>query len=427
MVTTMNLALIGGLALLLALLVVLRSRRRKAAESAPAAAPASVPAPRPVQPSAPAVALAAAEAAATLAPVADEDAVAWPEIEDAKEEAHEDEAPAWSPDEVITEPGWPLPGEVGLSWPAQQPAESDAEPVTETLGPVTETPVADERADSAWDAIDGEDDEFDPASGWMVAPPADEAPAAELPVVEPVAEADDTWMHESEPDPAPVAWQESIPVAVETVEPEPAPIEDPEPVVDPVGWDQPFPSLNGSLDTAGLAGEISRSGVDPLARWAAMAPASRTPVPAPVVATRRPSAVDAWASLRPTSMGPAVDHRVAATLPMLRSILANGSEPEPRTGSFALGGFASQPGEEAVTTVSFAEVEPAPRRWRRGPSDNATPGTLILDVAETLNCESSDVAVITDPGFAPTGEGFIVRVAAREAGPFAARGTFRLR
>jgi hypothetical protein len=300
----------------------------------------------------------------------------------------------------------------------------------ETLEPLPETPAPVERADSSWDAIDGDGDEFDPASGWMVAPPADDAPVAAPviePVAEPVAESDDTWMHEPDPDPAPVAWEESSPVAVEAVEPQPEPIEDLEPVVDPVAWNQPVPSTNGSLDTAGLAGEISRSGVDPLLRWAAMAPASRLPVPAPVVAARRPSAVDAWAKLRPTSMGPAVDHRVAEVLPLLRSILANGSDPEPRTGSFALGGYANQPGEEAVTTVSFAEAEPAPRRWRLGPSDNATPGTLILNVAETLNCESSDVAVITDPGFAPTGEGFIVRVAAREAGPFAARGTFRLR
>jgi hypothetical protein len=413
---------------LLALLVVLRARRRKAAGSpATAAAPAATPsALRPLQPSqTPAVALAAAEAAATLAPVEEDEAVEWPEIEDVQEQALEEPTVAvWSTDEVITEPGWPLPGEVGTSWPAPV-QQQDVEPVHGAVAdePALEDETVEVDEPASWDEVDPVQ-AFDPASGWVVE--AEEAQA-----VEPV----EPWTPEAAGEP--LAWGEMVaeadaePVVEAEAELIAEPVVDVEPVfepvveAEPVPWQVPAPTLHAVEEPVGVAVEADHSAVDPLARWAAMAPASRNGADAPAVAARR-TPMDAWARLRPTSMGPAVDHRVAEALPYMQGAVGRGAPAGPRSGSFALGGYAAQAGEEAVTGISFAEPDQAPRRWRRGPSDNATPGTLVLDVGETLNCDPADVAVITDPGFAPTGEGFIVRIAARAPGPFAARGTYKV-
>jgi len=483
MLTTMNIALLGGAVLLLALLVVLRMHKRKGAATGDAPAKtAAPPAPKPVFPTAAAPVLAAAEAAATLAPVDEDEAVEWPEVEEPQIQAiDEPEVAVWSTDEVITEPGWPMPGEVGNSWPAQPEAADEVvtesvmdDPIVEAEAPVAEA--------ASWDQPDAAQP-FDPASGWVVdgagAEPAEaDAPAAPWrpePVVEtiawdapePVAQAEE----EDEVVPfSPEAASEPIVEAVEPFEPviafepvvvaepvveeepvlevepvvtvleaepvmesEPVAVEEPVDEVEPIVFDEPVaveePVLFAPVAMVEPAPyelvAVGEPAHDPAARWAAMAPASRNGSDAHAVARRTPT--DVWSRLRPTSMGPSVDHRVAEALPIVQVAGGNGAEHGSRSGSFALGGYAAQPGEEAVTGVAFPYTDQAPRRWRRGPSDNAAPGTLVLNVDETLNCTPDDVAVITDPGFAPTGEGFIVRVAARAAGPFAARGTYQVR
>jgi hypothetical protein len=61
-----------------------------------------------------------------------------------------------------------------------------------------------------------------------------------------------------------------------------------------------------------------------------------------------------------------------------------------------------------------------------GPVDGAAPGTLVLSLDGAINCDAEGLEVVTEPGFAPTGQGFTVRVQARDQGPFAASGTFHI-
>ena len=86
-----------------------------------------------------------------------------------------------------------------------------------------------------------------------------------------------------------------------------------------------------------------------------------------------------------------------------------------------------QPGQHALGGVSFrAELPEAPSAWAVAPADEAAPGTLVLILDGAINCDGSDLEVVTDPGFAPTAQGFTVRVAAKASGPFAASGTFQV-
>ena len=99
-----------------------------------------------------------------------------------------------------------------------------------------------------------------------------------------------------------------------------------------------------------------------------------------------------------------------------------------RTGRFAIGGFAIQPGQQALGGVSFrSELAQAPTAWTVSDSDDVAPGTLVLQLDGTINCEAAGLEVVTEPGFAPTPLGFTVRVSALASGPFAASGTFRIR
>lgn len=96
------------------------------------------------------------------------------------------------------------------------------------------------------------------------------------------------------------------------------------------------------------------------------------------------------------------------------------------TGRFAIGGMALQPGHEALAAVTFREAlrSGLPVRWGFRDGDTAEPGTLVVSVEATMNCTAEDLAVMFDPGFAPTTEGFTVRLASAAKGPFAASGTF---
>jgi hypothetical protein len=101
-------------------------------------------------------------------------------------------------------------------------------------------------------------------------------------------------------------------------------------------------------------------------------------------------------------------------------------ESDPRRGRFALGGYALQAGHQVVSGVTFRDgVVPPPTHWVIGPVMGAVaPGTLVLEVDGCLNCSPGDVEVLMDHGFAPTPEGFSLRLTAAGTGPFAASGTF---
>jgi hypothetical protein len=58
------------------------------------------------------------------------------------------------------------------------------------------------------------------------------------------------------------------------------------------------------------------------------------------------------------------------------------------------------------------------------PVADPVPGTLVLALDGAINCAPEDLEVVMEPGFAPTPDGFTVRVSASAAGPFAASGTF---
>jgi hypothetical protein len=108
--------------------------------------------------------------------------------------------------------------------------------------------------------------------------------------------------------------------------------------------------------------------------------------------------------------------------------IGDGAPADPvATGRFALGGFAMQAGQQALGGVSFrAGIAAAPAAWAVGPVASPSAGTLVLTLDGAINCAPEDLEVVTEPGFAPTSEGFTVRVSAAAPGPFAASGTFRL-
>jgi hypothetical protein len=109
----------------------------------------------------------------------------------------------------------------------------------------------------------------------------------------------------------------------------------------------------------------------------------------------------------------------AATIAMpvvTEEVSAPEADDPARTGRFALGGFATQPGQQALGGVTF-----------RDELADVSPGAIELRLDGAINCDDDGLEVATEPGFAPTSQGFTVRVAALAAGPFAASGTFRVR
>ncbi len=175
---------------------------------------------------------------------------------------------------------------------------------------------------------------------------------------------------------------------------------------------------------------------DPATRWASMAPGGV------VQELTTSSPVNSWARLRP-GQAPATEttgsnghHRGGAATqapaaPVTAPSLAwwdvpSGMESDPRRGRFALGGYALQAGHQVVSGVTFRDgVVPPPTHWVIGPVvGQVASGTLVLHVDGLLNCRSEDLTVLTDPGFAPTNDGFSLRLAASATGPFAVSGTY---
>ncbi len=178
---------------------------------------------------------------------------------------------------------------------------------------------------------------------------------------------------------------------------------------------------------------VGSSPSDPVARWASMMPGgSQEPTVDPV---------SSWSRLQPvTTPAPAASASAPAApaptpapqaMPAAMSGVAwwdvpGSVESDPRRGRFALGGYALQAGHQVVSGVTFRDgVVPPPSHWVIGPVVGAVaPGTLVLEVDGCLNCAPGDVEVLMDHGFAPTPEGFSLRLTAAETGPFAASGTF---
>jgi hypothetical protein len=222
----------------------------------------------------------------------------------------------------------------------------------------------------------------------------------------------------------------------------------PEPVVEPfrpavvVEHFHPFdvPSLDDEDDAAEAhmfevdeePVTVGTSPSHPVARWASMMPGGSRQQP-----TVNP--VWSWSRLQPGATVPSAVTvpAVPASVPAPQAMPAAapgvawwdvpaGAESDPRRGRFALGGYALQAGHQVVSGVTFRDgVVPPPTHWVIGPVMGAVaPGTLVLEVDGCLNCSPGDVEVLMDHGFAPTPEGFSLRLTAAATGPFAASGTF---
>jgi hypothetical protein len=79
-----------------------------------------------------------------------------------------------------------------------------------------------------------------------------------------------------------------------------------------------------------------------------------------------------------------------------------------------------------VSGVTFRDcVNPPPVDWVIGPISGPVPtGTLVLNVDGCMNCRVEDLVVLMEAGFAPTTDGFSLRLTGLQQGPFAASGTF---
>jgi hypothetical protein len=313
--------------------------------------------------------------------------------------------------------------------------EEIAEPVAVELPEVVVEEIAEPVAEEIADPVAEIVSDAEPALSEE--PEAEELPA--LAEVESVVDAPVAEMPETVEEP--VVEEPPAKVAAEIVS---------EPVVEPfrpavvVEHFHPFdvPSLDDEDDDA----EAHMFEVDdepvpvgalpsgPAARWASMMPGgSQQPTVDPVsswsrlqpgaTATSVASAVSAPGAPAPA---PAQQAMPAATPGVAWWDVPAGAESDPRRGRFALGGYALQAGHQVVSGVTFRDgVVPPPTHWVIGPVMGAVaPGTLVLEVDGCLSCSPGDVEVLMDHGFAPTPEGFSLRLTAGATGPFAASGTF---
>ena len=207
---------------------------------------------------------------------------------------------------------------------------------------------------------------------------------------------------------------------------EPAPVDD-EPVVAEVEEDIHLPAVPSMVMSAPLR--------NPLDRWAHLTPSSD--MAAPVSSPLR-----SWERLVPgqpaarfgadAPLEPIVSHVSAPVAPAEQTPATtwwdspDESQQTQRRGRFALGGYALCPGHQVVSGVTFRDcVNPPPVDWVIGPVSGPVPaGTLVLNVDGCMNCRVEDLVVLMESGFAPTTDGFSLRLTGLQQGPFAASGTF---
>lgn len=490
--STMNIAIVGGVVLLLLVLIKMRrdsahdapapatgrgrserrSRRRGKGRNAPPAPPEPMPLAAAGQSAAPSAGY-DAPPVAEWPPAPEPSAEAWPPAEaesvaaepapepvfaDAPDapaseapvaaSSFDDAAAAWPDDELVTEPGWPMPGEVDdLAWNGSGPGSMPTAP------PAPSQPVAawaeqaataaPPSADLEWMSPEPAADEAEPAAWSAPAEPVDESPwpaeapeeVAGIPAWEPQIEAvdevdDDAWPPHDEGVDAEMTGE--LPVVA--VPEEPAPGFDDMPA-------DPFAEVDeiafGDVDAGYAPADVPEIAFAP-------EPEAAPPVaPGPEAAAEPevefsfapeevPPIVTGFAA--GVSPAPAADAPAPADVawwdeePEFVATAPEGLDDPALTGRFALGGFALQAGQHALGGVSFRSgLAEAPSAWAVAPADGVVPGTLVLSLEGAINCAPDGLEVVTDEGFAPTTEGFTVRVAATTAGPFAASGTFRVR
>jgi hypothetical protein len=449
--STLNIAIVGGVVLLILVLAKMRrlnaaetpssgrgrvkgEKRRKRGKDTPPAPPEPMP-----------LAAAAGQTAATTSeppvhtpapewpateepgpeqwpPVGEGSPVEWPAVGDSPAPAgvehphHQDEpegfepaAPAtWAEDELVTEPGWPMPGESDVAWsppPVHHPSPVAAEPAMawndESAAAVTPPhlewlsaePAEEEApvwapAESEPAPADFSPQQADEAQAWGASFEQDAQPTGEIPIVAafeaapeiaPEQEYDFASEQEYSSHEADLPGEDpfAAPEIVVDVAPEPQFEPDPEP--EPVAiWDEVSSPASASVSS------------EPSEAW--------------------------WDDESEIAVVP----EVAVATPV--------EDDGAFTGRFALGGFAVQPGQHALGGVTFrVDLAQAPTTWVVDAAPGAVgAGTLNLVLDGTINCAAEGLEVVMEPGFAPTTQGFTVRVAALAAGPFAASGTFRV-
>ena len=96
-------------------------------------------------------------------------------------------------------------------------------------------------------------------------------------------------------------------------------------------------------------------------------------------------------------------------------------------GSFSVSGVADGARQVVMALVDLpGAVTVAPVAWVSGGAASP-PNTLVIDVDHAENCDAREVGVVLVPGYAPTAQGFTVRVVAAGPGPFTVSGRFRIR
>ncbi len=190
-------------------------------------------------------------------------------------------------------------------------------------------------------------------------------------------------------------------------------------------WGAPAPAE--PVSEAPAASPVTHAS-SPRRSWADM-------TPAPVKPAEALSPTQRWARLRP-STGPAPRPAVPAVAappasaapPKEATTDVPVIETAARRGRFALGAHAAAAGQETVSGVTYrSQVVPPPSRWQLGPiTGPVASGTLVLIVEGLVNCSAEDLEVVMEPGFAPTVDGFSLRLRSADGGSFAASGTFEI-
>lgn len=347
-------------------------------------------------------------------------ALVWDPVDETEAAEEADAVTATDIEEVSMDA--PPAAEVEVEAEVSAPAVTfDHEPVVET-----EMEVVEEEPTFTFDApvtdaprpeVDAEVEE--PADAEVEEP-------AEVAVEAPVAAA---FRFDAPPVAEIIEFETAAPVEIPEIA-EPELVEEPAFAV----AEAPFEVTYGS--PAVVAGA---SVADPISKWASLAPGG---------VETRPAAdpVSSWARLQPGRVEPVNIVQVPAVAPVPTPVASpvavamapsaspsvawwdvpSSMESDPRRGRFALGGYALQPGHQVVSGVTFRDgVVPPPQHWVIGPVVGAVaPGTLVLEVDGCLNCRPEDLAVLMDPGFAPTTDGFSLKLMAAAQGPFAASGTY---
>jgi DNA-binding MarR family transcriptional regulator len=154
----------------------------------------------------------------------------------------------WGFDEMIVEPGWPMPGEIAGAWPAAAPAPEPpvSAPVVAVEEPLAPDPLADDAATGEWEMTAVDAPPAPDNAPWVEDDSRQDGEPAMEAWVPGVSEVEPVVLPEPEPEAEPAPEPEPEPIAPAEPEPEPALVwADPAPAADtvaePVAW-QPEPA-----------------------------------------------------------------------------------------------------------------------------------------------------------------------------------------